>query len=87
MERDMSKKIAKNIIELRNIALESLEDLRSGKIEIEEAAVAAKICETVISSVRAELEYHKIVGTVPNIEFMGGYKITLNSQPKNKKLT
>ncbi len=61
----------KNLDQLRNHALETLEKLSEGKITIEEAGATSKLCENVVSTVKLQLEFAKIVNKQPQIEFMG----------------
>ena len=65
----MSAKI-KNINQLREHALLTLERLGSGKIDCTEAGVTAKIYESVMSSVKVELEYNRMLGSEPKIKFI-----------------
>jgi len=61
-----------NIVELRNFALETLEKLASGKISIEEAGVTGKLCENVVSTIKAQLEFAKALERYPKIDFLNG---------------
>ena len=61
----------RNMNELREVSLDILEDLRSGKISHEEAGVASKVVEGVLSNVRTQAVYAKMCGRDPNIPFMG----------------
>lgn len=78
----------KTITELRELALETLENLRDNKIELAEAVATGKLCDNVINTVKAELEYHRMIGETPKIPFMMGYKV-IESKPmkeiENKK--
>ena len=65
----------KNITELRELALEILEKLRDGKIELAEAVTTGKLCDNVINIVKAELEYHRMIGEQPKIPFMQGQRL------------
>lgn len=60
----------KNIVELRDFALEALDDLRGGKINIQQAATAATLCASVISTVKTQLDYFKAIEERPQIEFL-----------------
>ncbi len=68
----------KNITELRDFGLEILEKLAENKIDTTEAGVSGKIIETVISSIKTQIEYHRLLGQEPEIPFM--------SQGVNQKL-
>jgi hypothetical protein len=61
----------KNIEDVRNYALECMEKLASGKIDIAQAGVAGKLCEGVISTVKTQLEYARMLNKEPCIPFMG----------------
>jgi hypothetical protein len=87
----------KNINDLRNHALECLEKLANGDIDTQEAGVTGKLCEGVISTIKAELEYARMLGKEPKIPFMGDLSknkslllskpektVTFLPSPKNK---
>ena len=59
-----------NIEDLRTHAIETLENLRAGKIEIDEAGTTSKLYENILSSVKLELEYAKILDKNPKIKFI-----------------
>ena len=61
-----------NIEELRNHAIETLKKLDNKQIEMSEAGVTAKLYESVISSLKTEMEYHKMLGHLPRIKFLEG---------------
>ncbi len=60
----------KNIEELRDYVLESLEKLSSNKIDVTEAGVIAKSSETIMSSLKLQLSYSNMIGDTPNIKFL-----------------
>jgi len=66
--------------ELRDFAIKTLERLGNREIECSEAGVTAKLCESVILTVKTELEYARMLGEEPAIPFLSG-------QDSNKKLT
>jgi len=78
----------KTISDLRQNALKTIQDFQSGKIEIDEAAATAKLYESVISSCKIEMEYHKFLKRMANIEFLEGAplinvrQLLDNSDPK-----
>lgn len=47
-----------------------------------EASISAKICEGVISSLKTELEYHRLLNQKPLIKFLEGTSILMDSKPK-----
>ena len=61
----------KNIDDLRNHAIDALEKLSSGKIDVEEAGVTGKLCESVMSTLKLQVEVAKMLGREPNIPFLG----------------
>jgi len=61
----------KNIDDLRQHALNTLEDLEIGKISIEQAGVTGKLCENVMSTLKTQIEVAKMLGREPNIPFLG----------------
>lgn len=72
----------KNIEELRGHAIDTLKKLESKKIDMAEAGVTAKLYESVISSLKTEMEYHKMLGQSPRIKFLEGAVIDIASQKK-----
>ncbi len=60
----------KNIEELRNFVLDSLERLSSNKIDVAEAGIIAKSSETIMSSLKLQLSYSQMIGDMPNIKFL-----------------
>jgi len=76
----------KNIEELRNHALDTLEKLANGSIDTAEAGVTGKLCEGVIATVKSQLEYARMLDQQPEIPFMmqkvSGNLIEAKSEPK-----
>lgn len=60
----------KDIGMLRDHAIMTLEQLSNGEIDTAQAGVSGKLCEGVIATVKAELEYARMLGQEPNIPFM-----------------
>lgn len=60
----------KNIEQLRNVVLDSLENLVKNKIEIDEASIIAKSAEAVMSSLKLQLQYCGMRNEEPNITFL-----------------
>jgi hypothetical protein len=56
--------------QLRDHALDTLEKLADGSIDTAQAGVTGKLCESVISTVKSQLEYSRMIGDAPNIPFM-----------------
>ena len=61
----------KNIEDLRQHAIEALEKLSEGKIDVEEAGVTGKLCESVMSTLKLQVDVAKMLGREPNIPFLG----------------
>ena len=59
-----------NIEQLRNHALATLEKLESKEIDVVEAGVTAKLCETIISTVKQELVYAQMLQKETPIKFL-----------------
>lgn len=55
---------------LRNFALFTLTRLSKGEITTEEAGVTGKLCENVVSTLKVQLEYAKMLGEIPKIDFL-----------------
>ena len=54
----------------RDHALMTIEKLAAGTIDTAEAGVTGKLCESVISTVKAQLEYARMIQDEPEIPFM-----------------
>ncbi len=82
----MSKKID-SIEALRDHALATIEKLSNHEIDTAEAGVTGKLCESVISTIKAQLEYSRMIDQEPNIAFMGNSSNkTIEHQSSNKSL-
>lgn len=60
----------KNINDLREHAAKTLELLDQGKIDTTRAAINAKLYESMVSSLKTELEYHRMLKQCPTIKFL-----------------
>lgn len=81
----MTKKI--NTIEaLRDHALLTLEKLAGHEIDTAEAGVTGKLVESVISTIKSQLEYARMTEQEPNIPFMADSRKghLLESNPPKK---
>lgn len=65
----MTNKI-KTMEDLRNHAIETLEKLANQDIDTAEAGATGKLCESVISTVKSQYEYARMIGEVPQIPFV-----------------
>lgn len=70
----------KNIKDLRDHALKTLEKLDNREIDIQEAVTAAKMYSSIIGTIKTELEYHKMLDQKPYIEFLDAANI-FESEP------
>jgi DNA-binding XRE family transcriptional regulator len=78
----------KNIEQLRNHVLHSLEQLAAHKIDVTEASIVAKASETIMSSVKLQLSYAGMLGCQPDIAFLEDchtVKTKLINPPKKAK--
>ncbi|MCW1908607.1 MAG: hypothetical protein KIH63_004670 [Candidatus Saccharibacteria bacterium] len=73
-----------SIEDLRNHAIKTLEKLESKKIDMAEAGVTAKLYESLMSSLKTEMEYHKMLGHLPRIKFLEGATYELKEEKKEK---
>ena len=60
----------KNIEDLRNFAIDTLDRLKNQEIDVNEALATGKLCDSVINTVKMQLEYHKILGEKSSIPFI-----------------
>jgi len=61
----------KNMQQLRDKVLKTIDDLENKKIDINEASVISKLSETIISGLKSELQYSILIGNKPKIDFYG----------------
>lgn len=75
-----------NMEKLRNFAIETLESLKDGTIDTNQAVVRGKICETVINTVKSQLEYGKMLQQETYIPFLHDcHTVTLELGSDSKK--
>lgn len=60
----------KNIEDVRNYVIDSLNRLHNQEIDVAEAGIIAKGAETIMSSVKLQLQYHHMRGEQPTIPFI-----------------
>lgn len=60
----------KNVEDLRNHLLSSIEKVQNKKMNIEELSILSKASEAIFSSVKMQLTYNGMRKEVPNIEFL-----------------
>lgn len=70
-----------DIDSLRKHAIDCLEKLSTGRITTEEAGVTGKLCENIVSTVKVQLEYAKMLDQQPTIDFL-----EKNTMPKGRIL-
>lgn len=59
-----------NIENLRDFALEILQDLRSGKIDMSQALASGKLVDNVVNTIKVEMDYQKMTNEHKLIPFM-----------------
>lgn len=75
----------RDINELREVVLLTLEGLRDGEVSVMEAGAVAKLSETVISGGKSQMEYARLTRTECIIPFFGKKGATLGN-PTLKRL-
>jgi hypothetical protein len=66
----MSAPKIKSIEDVRNHAVWTLERLVQGDIDTTQAGVTGKLYEGIISTVKLQLEYSRLTGEEPQIDFL-----------------
>ncbi len=74
-----------NVDELRNYLSNELERVSSGLTTPAAANASANLAGKILSSVKMELEYNKMVGASPQIGFLKGFSKKLESIPHDKE--
>ena len=64
----MSK--VKNIDELRDHLLDTLDQLEQGLIDTYQASITSKVCEGIIATIKVQMDYAKMVEKTPAIGFV-----------------
>lgn len=59
-----------DIDSLRQHAIDTLAKLSKREISVEEAGVTGKLCENIVSTVKVQLEYAKMLQQEPDINFL-----------------
>lgn len=67
-----------NIADLRRHALNTLDMLVSGEIEVEDAHAASELYKDVLGTLKAEVDYHKAIGKPKEIAFFDGVETEVN---------
>lgn len=62
----------KNVEHLRDRLLDAFEALEGGQMDLELGHTLARAASTIIGSLHVQLEYSKMTGRTPHIEFMEG---------------
>ena len=60
----------KNINEVRKELCDAFKDLRSGNLEVKQAAEMSNMAGKIINSIKVELEYAALKKEAPNIQFL-----------------
>ncbi len=71
-----------NIEDLREHAISTLKKLETKAIDMAEAGVTAKLYESLLSSLKTEMEYHKMLGHLPRIKFLEAAAYDLKNEKK-----
>lgn len=74
-----------NVDELRSYLSNELERVSSGQTTPAAANASANLAGKILSSVKMELEYNKMVGATPQIGFLKGFTKKLESISHNKE--
>ena len=74
-----------NVDELRNYLANELERVSSGQTTPAAANASANLAGKILSSVKMELEYNKMVGASPQIGFLKGFAKKMDSLTHNKE--
>lgn len=64
----------KNCNELRAALSEVFNELRNGKVTVEEASELANLAGKMINSAKVQVAYYELQNTVPEIEFLSDDK-------------
>lgn len=73
----------KSVSSLRNYLLETIDQFAEGTIEIQQAAVASKLCDEVLHTIKSEMEYAKARKEVISIPFMNESDRTIERKEIN----
>lgn len=65
-----SEPISMNIADIRQALSEGIRSLRDGKATPASINALSNATGKILSSVRLEMEYHKLIGTTPDIDVM-----------------
>lgn len=71
---------ANNVEVLRDHLFKTLKDLEKGDIEFEEANAVSKVSDSIMQTVKVEMEFSKMIGSVPKIEFLNVPQNKINSE-------
>lgn len=72
MSRKSNGQQVNNISDLRRHALNTLDMLVNGEIEVEDAHAASELYKDVMGTLRVEVDYHKAIGKSTHIAFFHG---------------
>ncbi len=66
----MDEKKPENLVDLRIVLCEIIEDLRNGNIDTDKAKTISYCADVVIKTIKCQLDMHKSLKKVPNIKFL-----------------
>lgn len=71
---------------LRETLFDTIDDLRNGKIDANDARTVANIAKTIIDAARVELDYHKLVADMDmsGVEYQPHMGLMVLAKPKDK---
>ena len=87
MAKRISKSV-KNIADLRRHALDTLDMLVNGDIDVEDAHAASELYKDVMGTLKVEVDYYKAIGKQREIAFFDGIEteVEMIDQEQVKRL-
>ena len=87
MAKRISKSV-KNIADLRRHALDTLDMLVNGDIDVEDAHAASELYKDVMGTLKVEVDYYKAIGKLREIAFFDGIEteVEMIDQERVKRL-
>ncbi len=76
----------KNLDDLREMVLDTLESLSSNKIDMQQAGIIAKLSETIVSGLKTQMEYARLTDEKPLIPFISRCSRVIEHEGNVKQL-